>query len=682
MLISDLRENSSSSPFLSLYTRVLLFGVAYFGLAVLGQQFSLKSGEFVSFWLPSGLFVGTLLINRKRHWPLLVIAALIANYCFDQLNGKALPESLLFSLGNSLEAVLGAWLVLRYAGTRLTLSTLREISILVLCAAILSPVAGATIGSTTVIALMGGSSFWQTFAMWWSGDALGVLLIAPIVIVLLQRDQTQPTLTSPVLLAKAIGIMIPVALATYIVFNHHIAQLYPLKYMLVPIVVFVALRYGLSMTISTTLIISLVASGMSAQGFHDIAVLNLSEISQTTSLQLFLSALILVGLFISAILSERNQTMEELKENQRLLALTERISKVGGWEININTGKHRWTEEVYTIHEVSLDYDPNVEEGLNFYAPASKPIIAEAFQQAIEQEEPFDLELEVVTAKGNLRSVHVIGISDLKRSRVYGFFQDITNRKQAEKERNQLLDSLTVKNSEMEEVFNVTSHDLRSPLVTIEGFSSVLTSSLEEVLSILEEETISSETKKKLDSAIQNSMVSKEYINRSITKMGVLLDGLLQVSLLGRVEINREELDMNLLMADTLAQFEFQRDMQGVHVEVSELPTCIGDSAQISQIFANLIGNALKYSSPERLGTIKISGLMDGDRSVYCVEDNGIGIAPEFQDEIFQMFRQLDRKAEGEGLGLNIVKKIVERHNGRLWVESEVGKGSKFYVYL
>lgn len=123
---------------------------------------------------------------------------------------------------------------------------------------------------------------------------------------------------------------------------------------------------------------------------------------------------------------------EDLEKNHRLLEESEKIGKVGGWEFNIDTMKLKWTNETYNIHEVDPSFKPTIENGVNFYTPASKPIIAQAVQRAIDHGDPFDVELEIITAKGNLRSVHAIGEVDLKNRRVYGFFQDITRQKKEE----------------------------------------------------------------------------------------------------------------------------------------------------------------------------------------------------------------------------------------------------------
>lgn len=133
-------------------------------------------------------------------------------------------------------------------------------------------------------------------------------------------------------------------------------------------------------------------------------------------------------------ITHRKQVEEDLKKSKKLLSETESIGRVGGWEFNIDTKVQVWTDEVYRIHELDLDFKQNVDKGISFYTPESKPIIEKAVQDALGFGEPFDLELEIITAKGNLRSVHSVGRADLENRRVYGFFQDITERKRAEAE--------------------------------------------------------------------------------------------------------------------------------------------------------------------------------------------------------------------------------------------------------
>jgi PAS domain S-box-containing protein len=148
---------------------------------------------------------------------------------------------------------------------------------------------------------------------------------------------------------------------------------------------------------------------------------------------------------VSRNIDERKHTEEALRVSKELLSETESIGKVGGWSFNIDTMAQKWTDEVFRIHEVEISTNPSVDAGINFYTKESRPIIEQAVQRAIEQGENFDLELEIITAKGNTRSVHTIGKADLKNRRIYGFFQDITERKQIEaalKNRENLLNKI------------------------------------------------------------------------------------------------------------------------------------------------------------------------------------------------------------------------------------------------
>jgi signal transduction histidine kinase len=255
--------------------------------------------------------------------------------------------------------------------------------------------------------------------------------------------------------------------------------------------------------------------------------------------------------------------------------------------------------------------------------------------------------------------------------------RDITARKRSE-------DELIRLNKELEQILYVTSHDLRSPLVNIEGFSKELERSLQKIMSALEDNAVPSELKETVFPAIQiDIQESLGFIYKSVSKMSTLISGLLELSRLGRLALKKEALDMNTMISDILSNFEFRLQKNGLKPEVSKLPLCIGDAVQINQVFSNLIDNALKYLGPEQNGKITISGTSEANRSIYCIEDSGIGIAPEHQAKIFEIFHQLNpQHVQGEGLGLTIAQRIIEMHHGRIWVESEKNKGSRFYLEL
>ena len=261
---------------------------------------------------------------------------------------------------------------------------------------------------------------------------------------------------------------------------------------------------------------------------------------------------------------------------------------------------------------------------------------------------------------------------------------DVTKRKKAEKELERLNVVLKQKNKELEQIVYITSHDLRTPLVNIGGYSKEITKALEEVISILQNAEDLTVAKEKISLIVESDIAESEnYISKNISKMENLLSALLNLSRLGQQVLTKEKLNMNDLMSDIAKSMTYQVAHIGAKLELSDLPICAGDAIQINQLFSNLIGNSLKYLDSERSGVINVSGHNKQDYSVYCIEDNGIGIAPEYQEKIFEIFYQLNpSKVEGEGLGLTIASKIVNSHGGKIWVESELGKGSKFFVSL
>ncbi|MCI0554995.1 MAG: ATP-binding protein, partial [Anaerolineae bacterium] len=231
--------------------------------------------------------------------------------------------------------------------------------------------------------------------------------------------------------------------------------------------------------------------------------------------------------------------------------------------------------------------------------------------------------------------------------------------------RKQLIAELESKNAELERFTYTVSHDLKSPLFTIRGF-----------LGYLEKDALSG-NQERLKSDIQR-------INDATEKMQRLLNELLELSRIGRLMNESQAVSFGELAHEVLELVQGRIMERGITVHIqNDLPTVFGDRQRLAEVLQNLMDNAAKFMGNQKEPRIEIGqrGEADGMPVLY-VRDNGMGIQTEHHERIFGLFNKLDIKSDGTGIGLSIVKRIVEVHGGRIWVQSEVGKGTTFFFTL
>lgn len=256
----------------------------------------------------------------------------------------------------------------------------------------------------------------------------------------------------------------------------------------------------------------------------------------------------------------------------------------------------------------------------------------------------------------------------LSAESVLAMVRDVSIQKWIENEREKLITELERKNAELERFTYTVSHDLKSPLITIKGFLGFLS------------QDAHTGNLKRLDTDLQR-------ISEAADKMQNLLNDLLELSRVGRLINQPSFIDLNTMIGEVLELLHGRLRGGTVPVQVivaERLPRVYGDRQRLFEVFQNLVDNACKFMGEQPDPCIEIgqAEMTPGGFPILYVRDNGIGIDPKFQERIFGLFDKLDPHTEGTGIGLALVKRIVELHGGRIWVESEPGKGTTFYFTL
>ena len=290
------------------------------------------------------------------------------------------------------------------------------------------------------------------------------------------------------------------------------------------------------------------------------------------------------------------------------------------------------------------------------------------YQQVFREGLVQDYELEVRSRDG--RTTPVLYNASVYRDEggaitgVFAAARDITERKRAEEALAQKARELARSNADLEQFAYVASHDLQEPLRTVANFTQLL----------------ARRYRGRLDQD------ADDYIDFAVdgaTRMQTLIQDLLSYSRVGTRGKNFEPVDCNELLGRAMANLQETIVENTAFVVHEELPTVLADPSQLVQLFQNLIGNAIKFHGLEP-PRVHVSAACEGTNWLFAVRDNGIGIDPQYADRVFVIFQRLHSREEypGTGIGLALCKKIVERHHGKIWVESELGKGATFFFTL
>jgi len=319
------------------------------------------------------------------------------------------------------------------------------------------------------------------------------------------------------------------------------------------------------------------------------------------------------------------------------------------------------------------------------FATLAALFVAGAVLHGIPISRAFTTQVSAILVTGII-AVVIAALSDKLRVREFSARRALRT---ASKEKTRLIEDLqrktgelaalnqqwAVLNQEMEDVLYVASHDLRAPLINVQGFAREVRLSLSDLRA---HTNGASET----TAIYADTDESLGFIDSAIQRMDGLIQGLLNVSRIATRTNPTDEVSLQLVVEKIIETFRYQLDQSRIQITVGVLPTVRGDRLRLTQVFSNLIDNAIKYMGDSASRTIDIGARYDDGTPTLFVKDSGPGIPAVSQDAVFRLFRRLGNGVPGEGLGLTMVRKIVEKHGGRIWIVSEPGQGATFLFTL
>jgi PAS domain S-box-containing protein len=432
-----------------------LFFAAYVLAAGFAQLLAIMPETGISLWPPGGLFMATLILTARWSWPWWVLAGLAAELAGNLLwFHNPLPVAVLIYAGNALEAMAGAWLVNRFCKRPARLETLQEVLALVVLGAGVAPVVSATVGSST-LALFGMQPFTRAWPLWWIGDATGVLIFAPLALVVLQGWQDVARFSTARVLEACILALIFLGISTL-----SLSGFLPFAYIIMPALLWAALRFELKGAVITLVLLALMTAVFTVTGLGQFAGDPESQKQKHVMLQLFLAISALSALIVAALSRQHQQALltlqtanddlerrvvertETLRESEARMRLVQESTGVGTWDWNIATGEVRWSEQNYRLHGLDpAAGPPSYDDWRQAIHPDDRDRTDAAVLDAVSRRAGFDTEYRI-SVKGSVRWLvgrgHVLSDAAGRPERMMGVNVDITTRKGAEEQQSLL----------------------------------------------------------------------------------------------------------------------------------------------------------------------------------------------------------------------------------------------------
>ena len=622
--------------------------LAYFAAGKLGLRMAFVHESASAVWPPTGIALAAVLLRGPRVWPAIFVPAFLVN---QTTAGSAL-SSLAIATGNTLEALVAARLTQVMAGGVQALESPRRVLRFVLAAAA-GAVVSATIGvaSLELLRLAGwgqGPVLWLT---WWLGDLSGALVVTPVVVLWALRPRWEEGAAR---LAEAGLLAVVVVVCGLLVFGPLLperAQGSPIAFLCLPPLVWAAFRFGPRETVTATALTCTIAVAGTLQGLGPygpagprVALLLLQGYAAVTALMV---------LALAAAVAEQERTHRLMHDRDaQALSEAQSVAHIGSWSWDIPSDTVTWSDELFRMVGLApgptrLSYDAF----LSTVHPADRARVDETVRRSFASGEPFAFDHRIVRPDGTERWLHALGrvvMGPQGPLRMVGTGQDVTEqRRTAEAGRAFLANA---------------AHELRTPLTSVMGLIDLIAAVGRTV----------------------NQPLLDEYCEM-LRKQGVrarrLISGLLDVSRMeqGLLEINIQRvpvLEAVRRSADAVPQAA-DRPLQ---VDVPDALAVQADPLRLEEAMVNLLQNAYVHGGP----CVGVSAAARGNDVHIEVWDDGEGIPAELLPHLFEPFARgvQARNVEGSGLGLTIVRGLLQAQGGRAWYEPRQPRGARFFVSL
>jgi two-component system, sensor histidine kinase len=687
---------------------VVSLAIFYFIAGKIGLRFATFHPSTTAIWAPTGISLAGALVFGYWVWPGIFAGAFLVNLT----TAGSLATSLGIATGNTLEALVGAYLINRFAGGRNTFYRTQNVFKFFFLAVIISTALAATIGVTSLC--LGGYASWShchwIWLTWWLGDACGDMIVAPFLILWCTNPRLHWSHTKAM---EAVLLLVSLAVVGNLVFGGWLPvaiQRYPLNFLFVPLLLWAAFRLGLRETATATLILSGLALAGTLHGLGPFA--QGTRYEALMFLQAFVGVIGFMSLAVASEVSQRPRLDEAQAEADKALSMLRRLQMVTDVALFQET-RETLLHELLDRLRSALDSDTatvlllgpdgvhlspfssaglreelheNIQiplgqgaagriatrdEGLIFNDLTAIDVISPFLRQKVKSLIGSPLKIEgrligVIHAGSTRPREYTVDDLDLIRRVAQRAALAIERTQLLERERSSR-EAAEAANHAKDEFLAMLGHELRNPLAAISMAVNLLT---------------------RADARRDLEPQTYAIIVRQVERLLRLVDDLLDVARVTtrKIQLRRQPTNIAECITGCIKQLTATKQLEDLHILVEAEPVWVdGDPDRVAQIVINLVSNAVKYTPSG--GSILVSTAAEDEYAVIRVKDTGVGIPAGLLPRIFDLFVQgeveLDRAHAGLGVGLTLVRRLAELHDGTAEASSEgPGQGSTFIVRL